>query len=121
MGNPVVHFEIIGQNASNLRSFYRDAFDWQIEAPIAGSPVDYSIVQPDGDSGIRGGIGQCPDGSYSGHMRFYIGVPDAAAALRKVQSLGGTLVQGPEQVPGGPIIGTFRDPEDHVVGIVRIP
>ncbi len=45
MGNSVVHFEIMGKDADGLRRFYREAFDWQIAPPIAGSPVDYALVQ----------------------------------------------------------------------------
>jgi hypothetical protein len=25
---------------------------------------------------------------------------------------------GPDQVPGGPVIGLFNDPEGHMVGVV---
>jgi predicted enzyme related to lactoylglutathione lyase len=28
MGNPVVHFEVVGKDAQALQSFYKDAFDW---------------------------------------------------------------------------------------------
>ena len=28
MGNPVVHFEVVGRDAQALESFYKDAFDW---------------------------------------------------------------------------------------------
>ncbi|MDQ6933544.1 MAG: VOC family protein [Candidatus Eremiobacteraeota bacterium] len=119
MGNPVVHFEIVGKDANLLRKFYRDAFDWQIGAPMSGVGVpDYTMVQPNEGSGIPGGIGEAPEG-YDGHVTFYVSVPNAAAALRKVESLGGKIMQGADQVPGGPIIGLFEDPDGHVVGVVQ--
>jgi predicted enzyme related to lactoylglutathione lyase len=34
MGNPVVHFEIMGKDAKRLRSFYKDAFDWEISGHV---------------------------------------------------------------------------------------
>lgn len=123
MGNPVVHFEIIGNDAGRLRKFYRDAFDWRIAAPIAGSPVDYSLVErEDGGQagGIGGGIGKAPDG-YGGHVTFYVYVEDIPAALAKIESLGGEKMMGPDQVPGGPVIALFKDPEGHVVGLVNDP
>ena len=117
MGNPVVHFEIMGKDAGRLRAFYRDAFDWRIGEPMAGSPVDYSLVEKDGD-GITGGIGVAPEG-YGGHVTFYVHVPNIAASLEKIKSLGGETMMGPDQVPGGPVIALFKDPEGHVVGLVH--
>jgi uncharacterized protein len=120
MANPVVHFEIMGKDASALRSFYHDAFEWDIAPPIPGSPVDYSLIPRDESSGgIGGGIGQ--QEGYDGHVTVYIGVPDVAAALRTVETHGGKTLMGPDQVPNGPVIGLFRDPEQRVVGVVQIP
>jgi len=119
MGNPVVHFEIIGKDAERQRKFYREAFDWHIAAPVGGAGVpDYTMVQPNENGGIAGGIGTAPEG-YEGHVTFYVGVPDVAAALRKIESLGGKTTMGPDQVPDGPIIGLFKDPQGLVVGVVQ--
>jgi predicted enzyme related to lactoylglutathione lyase len=60
MGNPVVHFEVIGKDAEALQSFYTDAFDWQMEPTIPG----YSMAYPGAQDGINGGVGAtAPDGS----------------------------------------------------------
>jgi len=119
VGNPVVHFEIVSKDADALRKFYRDAFDWQIAAPMKGAGIeDYTMVDPNEGSGIPGGIGTAPEG-YDGHVTFYVGVPEVAAALRKVESLGGKIMRGPDQVPGGPTIGLFEDPNGHVIGVVQ--
>ena len=127
MGNPVVHFEIVGKDATRLRTFYKDAFDWEIGSSEPGAgDIDYTIVKPIGDRrpeppgmSIDGGIGKAPDG-YDGHVTFYVAVEDADAALRKIESLGGKKMMGPEKVPGGPTIALFGDPEGHVVGLVEI-
>ncbi|MBV9402781.1 MAG: VOC family protein [Candidatus Eremiobacteraeota bacterium] len=126
MGSPVVHFEIVGQDPKRLRSFYKDAFDWEIGSAAPGAGIaDYTIVKPIGDRrpeppgmSIDGGIGKAPEG-YSGHVTFYVAVDDANAALRKIESLGGKKMMGPEQVPNGPVIALFEDPEGHVVGLVE--
>mgnify|MGYP001500630491 CR=1 FL=1 len=120
MGNPVVHFEVIGKDAKTLRKFYQDMFAWNIDAPIQGAGVpDYTVVHPN-ETGISGGIGTAPEG-YDGHVTFYVGVPDVGAALQKISSLGGKTMMGPDEVPGGPISGLFEDPEGHVVGLVQTP
>ncbi len=53
MGQPVVHFEVMGTDAAKLQKYYSDLFDWKINV-FPGSPVNYGLV--DG-AGIGGGIG----------------------------------------------------------------
>lgn len=120
MGQPIVHFEIVGKDAQKLQSYYSDLFGWQIDSD---NPMNYGIVQRDGNTrpdgaGIGGGIGAGPEG-YAGHVTFYIEVPDVEAALAKAESLGGSRMMGPEQVMEGVEIGLFNDPEGHVIGVVK--
>lgn len=121
MGNPVVHFEILGHDAGALRAFYREVFGWHIGDPMPGAgTADYTLVDPGGEGGIGGGIGERPEG-YDGHVTFYIHVPDVAAALDAVERAGGRRMMGPDRVPGGPVIALFRDPDDRVVGLTQLP
>ena len=119
MGQPVVHFEIVGKDPQKLQSYYSDLFGWEIDA---SNPMSYGIVQRDGNTnadgvGIGGGVGGGPEG-YDGHVTFYIEVPDVEAALAKAESLGGTRVMGPDEVMEGLVIGLFTDPEGHVIGVL---
>ena len=123
MGQPVVHFEVIGKDGEKLRSYYSELFGWEFGDPIG--PTNYAVAQREGNSnadgvGIGGGVGTAPEG-YDGHVTFYVGVDDAEAALAKAESLGGQRMMGPDQVPDGPIIGLFTDPEGHVIGVVQLP
>ena len=43
---------------------------------------------------------------------------EVLAALEHLR-LGGSTVQEPMDVPGGPTIALFADPEGHVVGLVK--
>ena len=43
---------------------------------------------------------------------------DVEAGLQKAESLGGTRVMGPMDVPDGPKLGLFKDPEGNTVGLV---
>jgi predicted enzyme related to lactoylglutathione lyase len=120
MGQPVVHFEIVGKDADRLRTYYGELFGWQFDAD---NPMNYGIVQRDQNVsddgvGIGGGIGAGPKG-YEGHVTFYVGVPDVEAALAKAESLGGSRMMGPERVMEQVEIGQFKDPEGHLVGVVR--
>ena len=119
MGQPVMHFEVIGKDGEALRSFYSGLFDWNIDA---NNEMKYGMVQrednlsPEG-VGIGGGIAQGPDG-YDGHVMFYVGVPDVEAALAKAERLGGTRVMGPEKIMDRIELGHFTDPEGHLIGVV---
>jgi predicted enzyme related to lactoylglutathione lyase len=120
MGQPVVHFEVIGQDADKLHGYYRELFGWEIDA---NNPMRYGIVQREGNVnadgvGIGGGVGPGPEG-YPGHVTFYVEVPDVEAALAEAERLGGTRMFGPDSPVEGLIIGQFTDPEGHLVGLVQ--
>jgi uncharacterized protein len=109
MPNPVVHFELIGKNKAALEAFYTAIFDWKLQ-PVMN---EYSLAFP--GSGPIGGIGTSPNVDH--YVSFYVEVPDVAAHLEKIESLGGKKLMGPMQVPNGPVIGMFNDPAGNMVGI----
>ena len=120
MGQPVVHFEVIGKDAEKLRGFYSEMFGWAIDAD---NPMNYGLVPRDGNTGddgigIGGGIGAVPEGQ-PGHVTFYVAVPDVEAALAQAEGLGGSRVMGPETVMEMVEIGLFTDPEGHLIGLVK--
>jgi predicted enzyme related to lactoylglutathione lyase len=122
MGQPVVHFEVVGQDVDKLKGYYADLFDWDLES-VEGGPTQYATLQREGNvnadgAGIGGGIGEAPEG-YPGHVTFYIEVPDVEASLAKAEELGGTRMMGPDQPMEGLEIGLFNDPEGHVIGLVK--
>jgi predicted enzyme related to lactoylglutathione lyase len=120
MGQPVVHFEIVGKDAEKLRSYYSGLFGWEIDA---ANPMGYGVVQREQNLsaegvGIGGGISAGPEG-YEGHVTFYVEVGDVEAALARAESLGGTRMMGPDEVMEGLVIGLFQDPEGHLIGLVK--
>jgi predicted enzyme related to lactoylglutathione lyase len=122
MGQPVVHFEVIGKDPEHLRSYYGDLFGWEFDTsgPISeaiSQPGNYGFVDTTSDGvGIPGGVGGGV--GYDSHVIFYVGVPDVEAALQKAESLGGTRRMGPDKVPGRDlVVGHFTDPEGHLIGV----
>ena len=122
MGQPVIHFEVIGKDGDKLRGYYSELFGWTFGDPLG--PTNYAVVPREGNTnadgiGIGGGVGTAPEG-YDGHVTFYVEVPDVEAALAKAESLGGTRMMGPQKMSEPEIeIGLFTDPEGHVVGVVK--
>ncbi|MFQ5651405.1 MAG: VOC family protein [bacterium] len=114
MAAPVVHFEVLGKNGANLQSFYRNLFDWKINAD---NPMNYGLVEAAGDKSIGGGIGAAEEGN-PGHVTFYVQVEDLQAALDKAESLGGKTIVPITEIPGYVTFALLADPEGHVIGII---
>ncbi len=125
MGQPVVHFEVVGKDVDKLRDFYGELFDWKFNT-VPGGPTDYSTVSREDNAGedgvgIGGGVGSSPDG-YDGHVTFYVETDDVGGSLAKAEELGGTRTMGPAK-PSPDMdmeIGLFTDPEGHTIGLVKM-
>jgi hypothetical protein len=123
MGQPVVHFEIIGQDPARLRRFYADLFGWELNTADAvtdtvSEPGQYGFLDASKIGGAlpaNGGVGGGP--GHQPHTIFYVGVPDVADALRQAEALGATRTMGPEGVPGQLVVGQFTDPEGNLIGV----
>jgi uncharacterized protein len=69
MANPVVHFEVIGEDGPKLQKFYGDVFAWKVDA---NNPMNYGMVSAS-EHGIGGGISA---GEPQGRgVTFYVEVP----------------------------------------------
>ena len=95
MGQPVVHFEVIGKDGPALQRYYAELFGWEIQAD---NQMNYGMVPREGNTNADGvGIGGGVAGyeSVEGYVTFYVEVPDVEAALAQAEHLGGTRVMGP--------------------------
>ena len=113
MDNPVTHFEVLGKDGKKLQEFFGGLFGWKIDA---NNPMNYGVIDA-GGTGIGGGIGPTQEGP--GHLTFYVEVDDLKKYLDKAESLGGKTTMPPMDVPGGPSIAMFTDPEGHAVGLLK--
>jgi uncharacterized protein len=121
VGQPVVHFEIIGSDPARLRTYYGELFGWEFQVADAiteavSQPGNYGFL--DGattGSGIDGGVGGGE--GYGQRVLFYVGVPNVEAALKRAERLGGKRRMGPEGTPGNLVVGQFTDPEGNLIGL----
>jgi predicted enzyme related to lactoylglutathione lyase len=89
--------------------FYSGLFDWSRGTALDMGPMGtYQIFGYGGAD--HGGMMNAPDGVHPNWL-FYIVVQGLDAALERVESAGGTVVHGPQEVPGGAWILTGRDPQ----------
>ena len=121
MSGKVVHFEIPFDDGDRARSFYKEAFGWQImEMPDMG----YTIVMtgPSNDSGptesgfINGGMLSREQGATSGPV-VVLDVESIDVALERIGELGGSTVVGKTPVGDMGFAAYFKDTEDNVIGL----
>jgi len=115
VGQPIVHFEIIGTDAIPLQQFYRELFDWHVGEAMP--ELGYYGMVDGASSGLAGGIGQEPDGGT--RVTVYVQVPDLAATLDQAVARGGRVVMPPMEIPGVVTLAQFADPAGNVIGLVK--
>jgi predicted enzyme related to lactoylglutathione lyase len=121
MSGRVVHFEVPFDDGDRARSFYEEAFGWQVmEMPEMG----YTIVMtgPSNDSGpteagfINGGMLSREQAATSGPV-LVLDVDSIETTLERIGGLGGSTVVGKTPVGDMGFAAYFTDPEGNVVGL----
>jgi uncharacterized protein len=124
MPNRVVHFEIEAADPQRAKSFYSQAFGWQMQQ--MGEEMGNYIVVTTGDpkepGGINGGIYGTPPGVSGKEVNAFacvIGVDNIDQARDKVKAAGGELMGEKMDIPG---IGTFircKDTEGNIFTLLQ--
>jgi uncharacterized protein len=109
---PVVHWEIEARDPDVQRAFYSALFNWAIDGgPIMNIPAGLGGPEP----GPSGHIRQ----SGESRINLYVQVADLSESLEHVPRLGGAVVTGLFDVPGGPTIAGIEDPEGNSIVLVQ--
>ena len=121
MTGRVVHFEVPFDDGQRARSFYRDAFGWELqEMP----EMSYTMVTsgPSGDQGptepgyINGGMLERTTSPARGPV-LTIDVDNIDDALATIEKLGGSTVVGRTAVADMGFSAYFTDSEGNVMGL----
>ena len=111
MRGAVVWFEVIGQDADKLRSFYGELLGWSFRGIGA---MNYGVVSAR-DGGIPGGIGEAHRGA-RGWVTFYTQVEDLPAAVAKAERMGARVLVPITHLPDARV-AVVSDPEGNPVGL----
>jgi uncharacterized protein len=116
MGNPAVHFDIIGPDPETTGKFYSELFGWHTQTfPEMGG---YTMIDAHAGGGINGGFGPTQAGQ-SPFVTFYVEVGDLQETLDKGGSLGAKTLVPPTEVPNIVTFAHFADPQGNVIGLVK--
>ena len=94
-------------DSEKLKQFYAAVFDWEIAEDGRFSVAVTSPI----DATIR---------SDPNEKRLYLGVPDVAQTLEKVEAEGGSVDTPRFEVPGVVVLGLFCDPAGNPMGLVEM-
>jgi len=112
---PVVAFEMRARDSARMRQFYSELFNWNIaEGPLP----NIAQIKP-GIGGPVEGVGGVLLQADEPAVLIYVQVLSLVDTLAKVEQMGGLIVLPPFDVPGGPTIAQFRDPEGNLMGLVK--
>lgn len=123
MSGKVVHFEIPFDDGDRARSFYAEAFGWQI---MTMPDMDYTMVMTgpsDPETGpsepgfINGGLFGRSETFPGKAPNLVIDVPNIDDALEQVKQAGGTVVNGRTAVGDMGFTGYFTDTEGNLLGL----
>lgn len=111
--------ELYAPDIDVARAFYARhfGFEYNDKMPM-GAMGDYWFIDHGGET--IGAMMQKPDQVPVGHWNYYIRVPDFEAAVERVKSAGGKILNGPMEVPGGEWIVNGMDPQGAMFSLVGV-
>jgi predicted enzyme related to lactoylglutathione lyase len=116
--------ELFSSDVERSKQFYSDVFGWTYNGMEMGAGGTYWVIEG-GECGGRGGLmehcemvpAECPDA-----WSVYFMVSDIEATMAAVGDLGGSVLHGPEALPGiGLVIGTLKHPAGGVFSLMQPP
>ncbi len=131
--NPVVHFEMPGEDLNRMKKFYEKAFSWKINqlGPDMGEYVVVSTTETDDKrmvtmpGTINGGFYKKTEDPLSHHPSVVIAVEDINEAIKKVKEAGGTVIGGqkrdgtPDMIPGVGLYASIIDTEGNRISVLQ--
>ena len=110
--------ELLTTDVKAAMKFYEQAFNWQPSQTMDMGPMGtYQMFNR--PHGMIGGMMKKPPemANVPPNWLIYFRVPDVDAAVGRIKTNGGKVVNGPNEVPGGDRVLTATDPQGAVFGL----
>lgn len=108
----VVHVEIPAANVEAAGRFYQELFGWKLQHM---PEMNYTMWED--ETGAGGGFPQVSENNPAGQVLVYIDSDDIEADLKKVEKLGGKVLQPKMEIPQTGWFGIFQDPTGNVLAL----
>lgn len=103
--------ELMAPDLDAAFDFYAALFGWQRMGAMDMGPMGSYVLYGRGERMLGGMMRTPPEMPVAGAWLHYAHVADVPAAVATAQRLGGTLLHGPQEVPGGDLIAHLLDPQ----------
>jgi len=98
--------------------FYSQLFGWQERERMEMGPMGTYFMWNEGDKITKGGMSNAAKMMrMPPHWLHYINVDDVPAAVARITSKGGKVLNGPMDIPGGDVIAQCQDPQGGLFAI----
>jgi len=113
--------ELVTSDAAAAARFYGELFGWRVLEEMDMGPMGTYRVFGLGDERI-GGMMNAPRGSpMPPAWLYYVSMADLDAALSRLKSRGGKVLNGPVDIPGGGRIAQVMDAQGGAFALHRAP
>ena len=111
--------ELMAADGASAFDFYAGQFGWtKTQAHDMGAMGLYQLFTDGAGSGDIGGMVAKPAEIPTPFWTYYINVDAIGAAAERLKAAGGTVINGPHQVPGGQWIVQGLDPQGAMFALV---
>ena len=108
--------ELVTTDDQAALGFYGEQFGWKKDGAMPmGEMGDYSFLSHHG--GMIGAVMKAPPGQAPG-WNYFFRVGDIDEAKHRIEDAGGSINQGPVEVPGGDFVIYAADPQGAKFGVV---
>jgi predicted enzyme related to lactoylglutathione lyase len=125
--NPVIHFEMPGEDKTRMAGFYTNVFGWKTHM-LGEEMGNYVVVtttesnekgRPKNPGAINGGFFQKTDDNALQYPLVVIQVDDMKEHMKKVKEAGGNVLGQPMDIPGVGLYVSFFDTEGNRVCMLQ--
>lgn len=99
-------------------AFYGGLFGWTKQGAMPMGPMGDYVFVGYAEKDCPGAIMSSATTGAKPGWNMYFQVPDIDAAIQAAKDKGGTLVQGPDEIPGGDFSANLIDAQGHAIGVV---
>ena len=110
--------ELATTDVAGALAFYGALFGWrETMAMDMGGGMTYHLVGK-GEAAFGGFFAKPPAMPGPSAWLYYVRVPSVAGVVAEAERLGGKLLMGPHEVPGGDVIAQLLDPQGAFFAVV---
>lgn len=114
--HPFVHVEISCHDREAAKRFYGELFGWKFQD---FPEMNYTTIDSGQSPGMGGGLNPVTPENPAGTVTVYVNTDDIDESLRKVESLGGTVILPKMEVPTVGFIAFFKDPTGNTLALLQ--